>query len=468
MITPEQNLKNHIDQLLQIIERTNNSDLELVCKAADLGEKAHRDQHRKNGDLFFIHPVRVAIKATEYNLDTVAIIASLLHDVIEDTKGIKKTQSIRDIILHDFGQTVFDLVEAVTKVEKNQKLTLYKIFQLGNIDFRVIIIKLLDRLDNLSDLKYLARNKQRRICQETIAIYTEVAHGLGLIEIEEKIKDLVFKHLYPTRYTRVSTEINQLLLSRRVALQQIINSLEESILEKLLISITPLYIKPQEYLFYRKPVESVLNSILIMTRIPGNCYQILGDIHTTFRSIPLTIRDYISNPKANGWQGITTEVIINGEQIPIQIVTENFHENNRKGVLTLINNGIYQSENYKEFLQLYVDVASDNIRIEDVFRNSKTNIIQTLTPAGDVIELRYGATILDFAFTVHTELGLKSIGGIINNVRYPRNKILEDGMVVKILTSESVYTEKDWINEVVMPKSRKEILKHYKKQGNPK
>jgi len=149
----------------------------------------------------------------------------------------------------------------------------------------------------------------------------------------------------------------------------------------------------------------------------------------------------------------------------VNIVARDFHEKNRRGVLALIHEGIYRAENYQEFLQLYLDVASDNIRIEDVFRKSKTKTIQTMTPAGDVIELRYGATILDFAFMVHTDLGLKNAGGIINNVRYPRHKILEDGMVVRVIKSDSIRAERDWINDVVMPKSRREILKFLNQQN---
>ncbi|MBU3913929.1 TGS domain-containing protein, partial [bacterium] len=352
------------------------------------------------------------------------------------------------------------LVNALTKVKENQNLTLYKIFQLGNIDSRVILIKLLDRLDNLSDLRFLPRVKQRRICQETTTIYTEVAHGLGLIEIEEELRDRVFRILYPASYRRISDDLNHFYQEREIAIQAIIEKITSNTPPELVASISPQYIQPQEFLFVRKEVDKILNSIVIVTYKTIDCYQILGSIHTSFRSIPLNIYDYISNPKANGWQGLSTKVIINGEPIQILIVTKKFNQNNRKGILSLVNEGIYQSENYKEFLQLYLEVASDNLRINDVFRHSKTKTIQTMTPRGDIIELRFGATILDFAFMVHSQLGLKSLGGIIDNVRYPRNKILEDGMVVKVITSDSVTTKKEWIDDVVMPKSRKEILKY--------
>ncbi|MCP4753473.1 MAG: HD domain-containing protein [Proteobacteria bacterium] len=460
MTSPEQNLEDRVQLLLDKIRDGNNIDIDIVNKAVEFGRKAHRGQYRKNGDPFFIHPVRVAIKAMEYNLDTVTVLSSLMHDVIEDTEGKKAKKSVGETIFNNFGKTVFELVDALTKVKENQNLTLFKIIQLGSIDFRVILIKLLDRLDNLSDLEYLPKKKQRRICRETTTIYTEIAHGLGLIEIEEQLKNWVFRRMYPISYRRVSENLKQFYKERQVAIQQIVENIKKYISPDLIRSIAPQYIKPQEYLFDRQEIVKILSSVLIQANDVISCYQILGCIHTNLRSVPLNIYDYISNPKANGWRGLSTKVIVNGEQIQIFIVTREFHENNRKGVLNLINEGVYRSQNYREFLKLYLDVTSDNIRIEDVFRESKSKTIQTLTPAGEVIELRYGATILDFAFMVHTELGLNSTGGIVDNVRYPRNKILEDGMVVKVLTSDSPTTKLDWINDVVMPKSRKEILKY--------
>lgn len=460
MISPQKILDIQIQELVERVKKDPHVDLNWVRKAIDLGRKAHKDQYRKTGDFYFIHPVRVAIKAIDYNLDTITIIASLLHDVIEDTEGKDAQEVISQEIKSNFGENVFDLVNALTKVKENQNLTLYKIIQLGSVDFRVILIKLLDRLDNLSDLKYLPRAKQRRICQETIAVYCEIAHGLGLIEIEEQLKEFVFKHLYPVSHKRIARNLKQFYDERHKAIHQIIQKLEEHIGPQLQFSIKPQYLTPQAYLFDRHEIVKILNAISIQTTDAQHCYQVLGAIHTNFRSVPMNIYDYISNPKANGWRGLSTKVIVNGEQIQVNIVTEDFHNKNRKGILALIHEGIYHSENYREFLQLFLDVASDNTRIEDVLRISKTKTIQTMTPAGDVIELRHGATILDFAFMVHTELGLKSAGGIIDNVRYPRSKILEDGMMVKVIKSDSVITQRDWINDAVMPKSIREILKY--------
>lgn len=456
---PGESLEYYKKQLYKKLDENPGIDRQAVDKAIRLGETVHKNQYRKTGDYYFVHPIRVALSAIEYNLDTNTIISSLLHDSIEDTEGEKEKKRIDQDILKIFGRTVSDLVNALTKVRENQNLTLYKIFQLGNIDFRVILVKLLDRLDNLSDLRYLARRKQRRICQETTAIYVEVAHGLGLIDIAEELRDRIFKTLYPKTYRTTADRLISIYKERKAAILKIIKKIENYTPPGLIVSVSPQYTQPQEYLFNRSEIVRVLNAIIVETQSTLDCYNVLGYIHTSFRSIPMNIYDYISNPKANGWRGLSTKVIINGERINILIVTREFQEKNRRGILTLINEGVYQSENYKEFLNLYLEVASDNIRIDDVFRYSKAKTIQTLTPAGDIIELRYGSSILDFAFMVHSELGLKAIGGIIDGVRYPRDKILEDGMVVKVLTSDAVAPDESMINDVVMPKSRKEIFK---------
>ena len=468
MISPQDTLNSRIQDLIEKVDKDPSVDLDSVMKAIELGKEAHKDQWRKTGQCFFIHPVRVAIRAIDYNLDTITIIASLLHDVIEDTEGKQAKKEVAHKIRDQFKPDVYELVNALTKVKENQNLTLYKIIQLGSVDFRVILIKLLDRLDNLSDLKYLPRAKQRRICQETSAVYCEIAHGLGLIEIEEQLRDQVFRHLYSHSYKQIDRNLKRFYNERHLAIHQLIQQLQQHIPSNLLHLIEPQYFTPQSFLFNRSEIVRVLNYLRIQTTDAMSCYQVLGAIHTSFRSIPMNIYDYISNPKANGWRGLSTKVIINGEQIKINIVTEDFHRQNRKGVLSLIHEGIYRSENYKEFLQLFMDLASDNTRIEDVLRFSKTKTIQTMTPAGDVIELRHGASILDFAFMVHTELGLKSAGGIIDNVRYPRSKILEDGMVVRVIRSDSIQTERDWINDVVMPKSRREILKYLNSRQSSK
>ena len=451
---PDPDLEREKAVLVDKIGANPRIDLEMVLKAIEFGQAAHQGQKRKNGQPYFVHPLRVAVRAIDYDLDTKTIIGALLHDVIEDTHFTGPN------IATLFGQSLAQIVEALTKVKTSKSLTLYKIFQLGNLDFRVILIKLLDRLDNLSDLTALPRYKQRQICQESLAIYAEVAHGLGLIEIEEEMRDSIFRQLYAIRYQKIKRRLAELEAERGKAIGKIIEEISACVDPNLLVRVIPVKYKPHGFLFTNHEIERLLNHLVLETHDPLSCYNLLGQIHTRLRSIPLSIRDFISNPRANGWRGLTTKVMVLGEQVSLQIVTSEFQVKNRKGLITLMQEGVYQSENYKQFFELYLDVASDdNVRVDDVFKSSKARIIQCMTPGGDIIELRYGATILDFAFMVHSGLGLKTTGGIINNVRYPRGKVLEDGMVVKVLTSDTAIAEEVWLEEVVMPKSRREILR---------
>ena len=448
-------LNTQIELLKAAIGQSSHVDQALVLAALEFGLKAHKHQTRKNGDPYFIHPVRVALRATQYGLDTTTLIGALLHDVIEDTAYTWAA------IEAQFGLLVAQMVEALTKVKTSKSLTLYKIFQLGNIDFRVILIKLLDRLDNLTDMQALPRRKQRSICQESLAIYAEVAHGLGLIEIEDEIKNLVFRQLYPVRYLATKDKLADFLTHRGLAVEGIVLAVQNALTPQVLNHLTWVKLGPEAYLYKSGDVDRLLAHIVVETKGVLDCYQALGMIHTNLRSVPMSIRDFISNPRANGWRGLTTKVMVFGEQVRIHIVSPEFAHQNRLGLIALIREGIYQSENYRQFFQLYLDVAGDeNVRIDDVFRSSKARAIQCMTPKGDIIELRYGATILDFAFSVHSALGLRTLGGIVGGIRYGRNKILEDGMVVKVLSSEQVQAESVWINDLIMPKSRRELLRY--------
>ncbi|MDH5561874.1 MAG: HD domain-containing protein, partial [Deltaproteobacteria bacterium] len=221
MSQPDQQLEDYILLLRKKVEKSRRADNNLINKAIEYGKKAHQEHSRISGELYYIHPIRVAIMATDYDLGTSAIIASLLHDIIEDTI-ISKSE-----LEKEFGATVAKLVDALTKDKQNKKITLYKIFNLGHIDSRAIIIKLLDRLDNLNDIDVHARKKQKNILHETIAIYIEVAHGLGLVEIEDKMRDLTFKYLYPRSYKKISANINDFYRDRHIAINQIVQTIQD-------------------------------------------------------------------------------------------------------------------------------------------------------------------------------------------------------------------------------------------------
>ena len=461
----EDNLTHEIEELKRRAKEAPNIDYSRILEAIDFGKNAHAKQLRRNGNPFFIHPVRVAIRALEYKLETDSIIASLLHDVVEDTDF--STQDIKQ----SFGEAVSKMVEALTKVKDsrkstrdNRKLSLNKVFALGNDDFRVILIKLMDRLDNLSDLQYLERKKQREICLETSAVFIEITHELGLIEIERGLRDLVFRQLYPKRYRRISKQLVSFYNERYLAIQAIEDAVKGAISKELLDSCELEHVDPGYFLYNRGEVEKIVKSIIVKTKEPLDCYRVLGELHTKFRSVPHAIRDYISNRLANGWRGLETKVFVRGEAVTLKIVTSEFQEKNRFGIATLINEKIYTSDDYRGYIKLWFDlsVSSEPFRIEDVLRVRTTLPIQVLTPQGRMVELRQGATITDFAFSVHSTLGLWCAGGIIDNIRYPREKILEDGMIVEVIKSKLIETKRSWLEHVVMPGSKKEIRSYLK------
>ena len=432
MNQPVRSIEEQIVLLLKKVKEIDAIDETKVEKAIQFGMDAHHGQMRKSGEKYYVHPLRVAIKATEYALDTKTIIGALLHDIIEDTD-----KTYEDIAC-TFGETVANLVYALTKVKEDKKLSFRRILKLAHKDFRVILIKLLDRLDNLTDLMWLPRVKQVRICDESVLIYSEIAHGLGLIKIEDGLRNLSLRLRYPRTFQKIESNLKQLFQERKEKIQTYLKLLKQVLPFNLYSSISPHYFTPHHYITKRGDVLHILESITIITIEPHICYELLGYLHTHFRCIPLSIRDYISNPKSNGWRGLETKLLIKGEAIPIYIVTEEYHEKNRMGVITLIKEGVYQASEYQEFLKIYRDLSNETVRIEDVLKYKKTRDIQVFTPKGKVLELRYGSTILDFAFMVHTDLGVHCSGGVIENLRYPPHKILQDGMIVEVKVNKKV------------------------------
>ena len=463
-LSPEENLTRKIEILKDRVKEDQSLDFIKIEQAIEFGKSAHRNQKRKTGGPYYIHPVRMAIKALEYKLDTDSIIACLLHDVLEDTecKG-------RDIG-KKFGKKVTKMVKALTKVSDskrstrdNKVLTLQKLIKERSVDFRVVVIKLIDRLDNLSDIQAFPRFKQRSICEETFLVFVQIAQDLGLNGIEREYRNLLFRWLYPKRYQQYVKKLETLRSDRPLITKEILKDVKKAISPNLLVSCSLQSVEPGSFLLEKKEVFRFIENITIETKEPLDCYQVLGQLHSHFHSIPRTIRDYISNPKANGWRGLTTVIIINGEEVTLHIVTREFHRRNQYGVAALINEGIYRSQDYRQCLRLLSEVAADkSIRMEEVFRYRKTESIQVFTPQGMPVELQKGATIADFAFAVHSELGIQCSGGLSNHVRYPRETKIWEGMIIEAVTSESVKPNRSWTSDgtVTMPKSRREVLKY--------
>ena len=438
----------------------NGIDIKLADTALDFTINSHGNDKRASGELYFNHPIRVARRVAKLMPETTTIIAALLHDTVEDTG--KNIQEISDM----FGKDVGKLVNSLTKVKKSRSLTLQKLFKVGYRDIRAIVIKLIDRLDNLDDLGALPRHKQIRIANESFVLYAEIAHGLGLLQIENEIRNKAFEIRSPKRYHYLQQQIKRTCQSRKSSTTVVKNKIEENLRNinaEVLIEMK----QPHDYMKSIRRIFDTPESAIIITTAPEDCFTAMGYLHMKFHCVPLTIRDYISNPKSNGWQGLVSEIMIDGTQVPVNFMTQGMYNRNYYGILNLLQEGLYHHHHYQKFLDLYIEVGLDSSmneqRIEDIFKSTQGEPFQTMTPKGDVIELSYGATILDFAFMVHSSLGLSCIGGEIEGVLYSYDKKIREGDIVKIITDKSVIPNKNWHKILVTRRARKELDKYFNK-----
>lgn len=458
-------LEHYIGQLNSKVDTLETIDTQAVNNAIEIAKRVHADQFRRSGTPFLIHPIRVACKALEYKPDTVTVVASILHDTIEDCKEDER-ENLRQEIKESFDGNVLDMVEALTKIKGDNKKTLDKIISQTSKDFRVVLVKLFDRLDNLSELAPLKKEKQRRIMRETDIIYSSLANELGLKTIERELRDLIFKNRYPLRYKRVSKKLVDFYNLRHTAIEKLQHRVDSTLMGKVEFETKLEYYNTERFLSDKNEIEHILDVVRIVTATIEDCYRILGLLHTQFRAIPRNFRDYISNPKINGYRGLLTKIAVNNETIRIEIVTRGFEKKNERGILSYLEEGIFNSQDYTKFLEHYREVAQDqDLRIEEIYYYNRSETIQLFTPKGLCIELAQGATVHDFAFHVHSEIGLKCIGAIIDGIRFPKERTLNFGETIDVLTSDSVKPRKDWLNHLIMPRSRQYLIKYLKKQN---
>lgn len=455
----------YISQLMYKIGEQIAVDENAVIKAIEIAQRIHAEQFRRSGSPYLIHPVRVACKAMDYQPDTATVVASILHDTVEDCKN-EEREALRKEIETCFDESVLDMVEALTKIKGDNKKTLNKIIKQTSKDFRVVLVKLFDRLDNLSELAPLRKEKQRRIMRETDIIYSSLANELGLKTIDSELRDLIFKNRYPLRYQRISQKLVEFYNLRHTALEKLQEQVESTLADKVSYKTKLKYYNAEHFLSDKKEIEHILDVIRIVTGSVESCYKILGLLHAKFRAIPRNFRDYISNPKINGYRGLLTKLAMNNETIRIEIVTDAFEQQNERGILSYIEEGIFSTQDYTKFLEHYQEVAQDkDLRIEEIYHYNRSETIQLFTPKGKCIELAQGATVLDFAFHVHTEMGLKCIGAIIDGVRFPKERTLNFGETIDILRHDSVTPDKEWLEHLIMPRSRQHLIKYLKKNN---
>ncbi|WP_298156581.1 bifunctional (p)ppGpp synthetase/guanosine-3',5'-bis(diphosphate) 3'-pyrophosphohydrolase [Ferrovum sp.] len=456
------------------------SDLELLEQAFHLAARAHEGQFRKSGEPYLIHPLSVAVILAEWHLDPQALCAALLHDTVEDTGTT--TQEI----MEQFGPSVSELVEGVSKLDRLEFQTeqqaqaenFRKMLLAMARDVRVILIKLADRLHNMRTLGAMKSDKQRRIARETLDIYGPIANRLGLHKLYQELEDLGFRYLYPNRYTVLSKALKAARGNRREVVGKILSALEQRLAsfgldvsikgrEKHLSSI---YQKMQEKSLSFSQVQDIYGFRVIVPDLPS-CYLALGALHTLYKPIPGKFKDYIAIPKSNGYQSLHTTLFGPfGTPVEIQIRTQDMHKIAESGVAS---HWLYKSSNTPlsdvqkkthQWLQSLLEYQSESGDAVEFLEHIKVDLfpdaVYVFTPKGTIKSLIRGATAVDFAYDVHTDIGHHCVAAKINDQLAPLRTILNNGDRVEIITEAEASPNPAWLNYVVTAKARAKI-RHY-------
>ncbi len=470
--------------LMKIYEYYIGQDRDMLLRAYDFAKDAHRNQKRASGEPYFIHPCAVAEILVELGLDAETIVAALLHDVIEDTSATEED------VRREFGENVLTLVSGVTKLdrfvfksqEEEEAENFRKIFIAMAKDIRVIIIKLADRLHNMRSLNYLSPERQQKMAKETLDIYAPIAGRLGISQIKCELEDLCLKYLDPAAFEYLVENIHQKLEERNRFVDFVVEELNSILTESNIRG--EVFGRPKHfYSIYKKmkDKDKTLDQIYDLTAVRvivgtvDECYEVLGKIHKRWKPVPGRIKDYIATPKPNMYQSLHTTVLTNfGQPFEIQIRTEEMHRTAEYGIAAHWK----YKENRTEETSLDARMAwiREIMELQGGFRDSKefmdtvkeelySDELLVFTPHSKVISLPVGATPVDFAYAIHSEVGNHCTGAKVNGKIVPLNSPLELGDVVEIITSPgSKGPSRDWLKFIKSPSARAKIKSFYKKE----
>ena len=459
-------------------------DLDFIGKAYDVANEMHAGQIRKSGEPYLVHPVCVAEILAELGMDEETIAAGLLHDVIEDTSYSKED------MIREFGEEVAALVDGVTKLgalkfeskEERQAENLRKMFLAMSKDIRVLIIKLSDRLHNLRTINYMTHEKIVEKCQETLDIYAPLAARLGIYTMKMELEDIALKFLEPEAYYDLAEQVSERKGEREDAINSVVEEIrgalnEIGIKHEIYGRSKHFYSIFKKMKYQHKNLDEIfdLMAVRIIVETVRDCYAVLGMVHTMWKPIPGRFKEYIAMPKPNMYQSLHTTVIGNsGKPFEIQIRTYEMHRIAEYGIAAhwKYKEGIDSDKEevklswLRQALEWQKDVKDPKEFMESLKMDLFSNQVFVFTPNGDVIELPAGATPLDFAFKIHTDVGCKCVGAKVNGKMVTIDHELENGNIIEIVTSANAAGPSiDWLKIARSSSARNKIRQWLKKEN---
>jgi GTP diphosphokinase / guanosine-3',5'-bis(diphosphate) 3'-diphosphatase len=487
--------------LLNSIQSKSKQSTDLVSRAFDFAEKAHSEQKRFSGEPYFAHTLRTAETLAELGMGATTISAGLLHDCLEDA-GVDKA-----IIEKEFGKEILFLIEGVTKLGKlkyrgaeRHRESLRKLFVAISQDIRVIIIKLADRLDNIRTLEHVPQHKQQRIATETLEIYVPIAYRLGIRKLSRQLEDFSFPYVYPEEYQKTKETLKQKKKEDLRNLDKFQKSIKKALAKKGITQINVDYRIKNLYSLYKKlekrdwNIDKIydISALRIILSDVDECYKALGVIHEVYRPLPGRIKDYIAFPKPNNYQALHTTIFTGyGNVVEIQIKTKEMHREAEYGVASHI---LYKEKAKKNTLgsnllwirkllpfkkSVKKDQTEKEINFDDVpswikdlveYQSSdKKNLLDELkadffqrrifvfTPKGDVVDLPIDSTPIDFAYSIHSDIGNHTSGVKVNNKMVAIDTPLRNGDIVEIVTNKKSRPSRKWLGYCRTAAAKKHI-----------
>ncbi len=469
-----------------IAQARDEDDITQIEKAYEFAKRLHEGQYRISEEPYIIHPVEVAKILVDLKADTPTLVAAFLHDILEDTDT--KPEEIKEL----FGDDVLTLVQGVTKLgklqfkskEERQAENFRRLFIAMASDIRIIFLKLADRLHNMRTLNFMASNKQQKIARETLDIFAPLANRLGIGRVKAELEDLSLRYLEPDKYFEIAQLVSQTKLERELTVQILIDKISHDV-KKSGINAQITGRAKHYYSIYSKMKRLNIafhdlydiTAVRVIVDSEKECYEVLGLIHSQFKPIPGRFKDYIAMPKGNMYQSLHTSVIgPRSKPLEVQIRTWEMHEVAEYGVAAhwrYKEKGSQKADNHSDlqfsWMRKMVEYDKDMTNAEDYVNSVKLDLFSdqvfAFTPNGDVLDLPINATPVDFAYRIHSDVGSRTVGALINGRIAQLDTKLNNGDIVEILTSKTQAPRLDWLNFVVTKQASSKIKQWFKKNN---